>query len=249
MNIFTNLLGAYGGRPIAVMGGAPCLPDDVERVSSCNPIWISANEHGAKLQPVDYIFAVDFMHQREARLMSDVLAPYETPVISRWGQYASYMIPAGLPKVEGNAGLQAIYYAFLMGAWPVIVTGIELYQGGTYYHDERAASSGHDKTADFWAQRLDALASVVPETHIRVASGPLTRYWKQYDPQEHMGEYVEHPIITHMRREHQALHVRFKNRMRLPSTRRVHLKGDVAWLPIREAHRLIGTRQVMEITA
>jgi len=244
---FHTLAGKYAGQPIVVMGGAPCLPSDVDQVKHA-AAWISANEHGAILGRATHIFTVDFMHQRRAELMENVVKPFGLPVISRYASYADYRITQDIPKMHGNSGLQAIYIAYLMGAWPAIVTGIEMYTGGTYFHDATAESSGHKKTQEFWDGRLAELSETVPADYIRVVSGPLTERWKQYDPDEQMGEYVEPEMATKLR-ESETKRIRFVLRTRVPALGSVVMKNQEETMLASECKRYLALRMAREVAA
>ena len=68
--------------------------------------------------------------------------------------------------IDANSGIRAILFAGLLGCDPIIVTGVEMYKGGTYWHDLDAVSSGFDKDAGKINEMLQHL--IVATSHLNV---------------------------------------------------------------------------------
>jgi hypothetical protein len=184
--LVTDIIGKHAGKRIVVMGGAPSLPGAVAGLDA--DVWISANQHGAMLRPVDYIYAADVHHQvmkleGKRMPMAHLLHPFGVPVISkRW--WADYRIPADQFPITGNSGLQAIGAAVLLGANPVIVAGIEMYRTGhTYYHAPSAVSSGNRRDDSEVARVIAELVEAVKGQNVRRIGCPLLPF-PEYDPAE-----------------------------------------------------------------
>lgn len=182
----------YAARPILVMGGAPCLPSDLERLPADYELAcvISANEHGTMLRKVDLIVTVDEVHQRLGRRMQQVLRSYGVPIISQCF-YADYRIPDW--NFWCNSGMNAVHVAALLGGHPVIIAGIENYTGDTYFHDASAKSSGSHKKAGYFTDCFEKLASHVGTIKLRPISGPMTRRWRTFDVAEDLGPFERPP--------------------------------------------------------
>ncbi|HSH26473.1 MAG TPA: hypothetical protein VK972_01690, partial [Wenzhouxiangella sp.] len=104
---------SVAGRPIVVMGGAPCLPSDLERIKSA-ACWLSANAHGHRARPADYLVCTDLYHQVTGRPMAEELAEYDVPTISPyfWSDYRIAERPSHFPM---NSGLLGLWVAAALG--------------------------------------------------------------------------------------------------------------------------------------
>jgi hypothetical protein len=170
---FNDLIQAHSGKRIAVLGGAPSLQYDLEKIDA--DIWISANEHGVKIRPCDYIVTVDEIHGRADRDSFEYLRQFSgAPIVSPcYG--ANYLISwwPGAPR-RMLSGLMAAWCGWQMGGHPVILAGFDSFNG-----DEGA----REKAALFKEQI---------KGHVRQCSG-MDEFWPRYDPGEDFTEYV--PVV------------------------------------------------------
>lgn len=157
----SELTGVHKGRPAVVMGGAPSLPAAL-RLCPDDAVYISANQHGAMLRKASYIVYTDRVHQLTNIPMRLLLKKYGAPLVGPQPD-ADYFFDSG---IEANSGIRAILFAGLLGCDPIIVTGVEMYKGGTYWHDLDAASSGFDKDAGKINEMLQHL--IVATSHLNV---------------------------------------------------------------------------------
>lgn len=138
------LIDTYRGKPILVIGGGPSVLPDLMQLAEegfAPACVISANEHGTK-QPffvTDYIVNADKIHcmAKDASgvpiSMRDYLAQFGLPTINRHS-FADYRLADW--TFSGNSGLTATVVAAALGGDPVVVTGIDCWQGGRhYFHD------------------------------------------------------------------------------------------------------------------
>jgi hypothetical protein len=198
--LISDLVLAHAGRPAVVMGGATSLPGQVAQLEGLDPIWLSANEHGALLRRVDYLVHCDLVHQRAQRPMVDVLrayaqpmgAPILSPLLS-----ADYRLPGwDVRRQRGNSGMWAIEAAWLVGCHPIIATGMDCYTGpGTYYHELDAPSSSLTKAAAEFDDLLDALKARIPGAVVRVMDQRMARHWPLYDPAEQLPPFAATPQL------------------------------------------------------
>lgn len=196
----------HAGRPIVAMGGGPSLPADVARIRDA-ACWISANEHGAKLRPVDYLVCCDDIHQALGVPMQQHLGRFGVPIIGRpqWCDYRFHDI-----DYSGNSGMWAILAGWILGGAPVIAAGFDCYQqGGTYFHDRRAVSSSNGRELSDFMRRFESLREIVGADAVRVVSGPLLELWPQYDPGEVFPDYVVPDLLQSLRECGEVL-VRFR---------------------------------------
>lgn len=219
------------------MGGSPDLPSDLQKIEKA-AAYLSANEHGAMLRDADYIVCVDQEHQRLREPMQSVLAPFGVPIISRQ-EWADYRITREFKIPSLNSGFTAICVAHLLGAWPIIVAGIGLYQAGTYFHDTEAASSGNDRSDDEWRNRIAKLKRFVRTDCVRVVSGPLVEHFAQYDPAEEFPQYETPPLLKRLVAD-SAVKIEIICERTYAEGARL-IKGDVIRVSESTAKRLINT--------
>lgn len=242
MTPFSHICGKYAGQPIVVMGGAPCLPADIEQIKHPIACWISANDHGYLLRGADYIVSVDQIHQGAQMRMDAYMRQkgVTAPMITRW-DHADYLLPTDIPAAtQGNSGIRAVWIAQMLGAWPVIITGMEFWRGGMYWEDPREPNHLHQNKGsdEYRDQNIETLLRNCDPEGIRVVSGVLEGAFKAYDPNEVFGEYQPHPIMQELM-DRKFVRVRFKLRGRYSGI--TYDRGAEAWLSERDA--VLATRQ------
>src|SRR6185369_11887995 len=147
---------------------------DLERVKA--DIWISVNEHGAKLRPVDYVVAMDNQHTKLGVMMlGHIRAHTAAPIIGPW-HWNDWQLTnwPGMPSMP-LSGVIASWVAYLLGGHPVIMAGFDCY-GGRKVGQHRLIEP-HIKA------------------EVRVVSGPLVGLFKQYDPAEVFPEFVAPDVM------------------------------------------------------
>ncbi len=186
--LVTELLHRWEGQPILVIGGGPSVLRDLPNLKIKPACVISANEHGFKQThfPVDLVTNVDKQHCLLKEPMEKILRPYGVPIVNRHA-WADYRLPDW--TMAGNTGMQAIALAALLGASQVIVTGIDMWEGGrTYFHDRGAKAPKHKAPKGAMRrrtkERVRPLVSFCSGAHIRPMSGPLLEWFKPYDQTE-----------------------------------------------------------------
>ncbi len=225
---FGELVMRHKGARICVMGGGPNLASDIEKVDDAD-IWISSNEHGARLRRVDYVVAMDNLHTALKVPMEGHIRPHtKAPIIGpwHWCDYGITNYPLA-PKLIFS-GVIAQWAAYLMGAHPVIMAGFDCY-GGTH------RSMGQHK-------------EMAPHVRcpVRVVSGPLIGTWPAYDPAEKFGEYVPPDVFGVEKTAHGI-----KVRVVKPVDIRGHQypPGTVLTVPRAEVWRQIKHRSLAEVSA
>lgn len=182
LHSFGELVMKHKGARICVMGGGPNLADDIARVEA--DVWISANQHGAALRPVDYVVAMDNLHTVHKTMMRDIIREHtDAPIIGpwHWCDYGVTNYPLA-PRLMFT-GIVAHWIARLLGAHPVILAGYDCYGG-------KHRTFGHHK------EYMPFMSCAV-----RVVSGPLLDIWPAYDPRETFPPYVM-PEGLDIEREH-----------------------------------------------
>ena len=186
--LVTELLHCWEGKPILVIGGGPSVLRDLPALDIEPACVISANEHGFKQDKfkVDLVTNVDKRHCLLKEPMEKILRPYGVPIVNRH-TWADYRLPDW--TMAGNTGMQAIALAALLGASQVIVTGIDMWNGGRiYFHDKGAKPQKHRVLKSAMKrrsrERVSPLKAFCAGAHIRPMSGALTEWFKTYDPAE-----------------------------------------------------------------
>lgn len=188
--LISDLFDRWAGKPILVIGGGPSVAEDLPRLAAAPPACvISANDHGAhqKQFPVDLYVNCDKIHCALKIPMENILRPLGAPLVNKhsWADYRLADWPA-----LGNTGLTSVAVAAALGGNPVIVTGLDFWQGGRrYFHKPDEASRRLQKKPAFTIARharkkLEVLVKFVEGANIRPMAGPLCSFWPKYDPDE-----------------------------------------------------------------
>jgi hypothetical protein len=186
--LITELLHRWEGKPILVIGGGPSVLRDLPNLKETPACVISANEHGFKQKyfGVDLVTNVDKRHCMLKEPMEKILRPLGGIIVNRHS-WADYRLPDW--AMAGNTGMQAIALAAILGANPVIVTGMDLWNGGrVYFHDKGAKPLKFKPLKSALKrrskERVGPLKVFCTGANIRPMSGALTEWFKQYDPAE-----------------------------------------------------------------
>lgn len=174
------LVHRHVGRPAVCIGGGPSGPwafvPFFGGVAPRDAVVLSANDHGYRcglFPPVDFIVACDDG-------MGEVCRPYGAPIISpkRWADIRD------LHRVDNNSGRLAVYAAWVMGCAPIVLIGMDCYDGATYFDRPDAVSAGNNKTIEQHIRRWRQLTELAPGIMIRATSGPLLEVFPKFDPNE-----------------------------------------------------------------
>jgi hypothetical protein len=186
-----DLLETYVGQPALVIGGGPSARLDLPKLDEAGfkpGIVISANEHGFHQghYKVDFIVNVDKIHCARRIHMEEYLRPYGVPIINQHS-WADYRLVGW--KFAANSGVTAVAVACMLGAWPVVVTGIDLFgTGRVYFHDaDQRNKIPRPKTgppSHYAKQRMKELANWSRNYPIRPVSGPLKEFFPLWTPEE-----------------------------------------------------------------
>jgi hypothetical protein len=179
-----DLVHAHVGKPAVVMGGGPSLPAAIER-SPEGAIFLSANEHGCRFfensspgqttkNVVCLIVALDQIEHKVSR--------FGVPIVSRH-MYADYRLVTPPAK---SSGVAAAYIARLMGCAPILLAGMDCYDGATYFDDPKAPSTGRTMDAGGHAMLWREMIGQYPGGQYRVIGGNarLQNLLGMYDPTE-----------------------------------------------------------------
>lgn len=229
---FRDLILTHKGKRFCVMGGAPSLADDLEKVEA--DVYISTNAHGIALQTPDYLLAMDEKHSiaqvpmgeyLRARSAAPIISPrdYADIRLSEWPQQPRWVL----------SGMIATWAAFCMGAKVIYLAGCNAYDGNPGYIDEARKIARDVKCP------------------VRVVSGPLADLgkdvgdWKGFDQKETFGRYKPHSSIDGWLGRDGRIQVRMLKPTEVGGLYR--LKGEIVPTYRHEVHRLLKHRMVEEV--
>ena len=174
----------HSGIPAAVLGGGPSLPSDMRRVPQ-DAILIAVNYHGLYHCPEIFGRDPDYM------VYNDV--PSTNPLMEQAVQEHRVMLVSPEPTSDVLfdepvwtgffSSNTAAWFALWLGCDPVILCGMDCYQGPVKhcppsdYHSEM-----FDMTLDFYTRpwREDAKNELPNPERVRVVSGPLVEIFGAY---------------------------------------------------------------------
>lgn len=186
----TQYIHRHVGRPALIMGGGPSLPWQVTPFFggvdvTDDFVLFSANQHGCVLRDqgmvprVDYVLAVDNIETKKLDRAGNTLRSYGVPIVSirMWADIRMFSKPVA------TSGMCAAYVAWVMGCSPIVLAGMDCYDGGTYWWDERAESTGHRMQVKAHVKRWQQLLEKA-DGMFRTMGGPTERVFPRYDPTE-----------------------------------------------------------------
>lgn len=164
-----ELIHIHAGRPAVVLGGGMSLPVELPSCPSRDEaIYLSANDHGARLVEVDYIVAHDNIDDR--------IRPFGKPLISRylWADYRYLRWPAP------STGVITAWIARLMGCAPIYIVGMDCFSGkGTYYDKPDEKSAGFLVSVDVHVERWRKMMTDFPAEY-RPVGGPVAEGYARW---------------------------------------------------------------------
>lgn len=178
---FRSIVARHKGKRICVMGGSPALAEHMQSVEA--DVYVSANDHGARIRPVDYMVAMDHVHGVNRMRMDQYLHTVSDAPIISGEPFADYQLPwwPSHPR-RILSGMAGVYVAWALGAKLVIVAGMDAYDGKeSAIRDAKAVAN-----------------DVRCEVRV-VGGGPLTEVWPAYDPAEKFGRFVPHSSLDGLR--------------------------------------------------
>lgn len=166
-----DLVLKHKGQRICIMGGGPSLASDLEQVKA--DVWISVNEHGARVRPADYVVAMDTTHTAlKVDMRQHIRAVTDAPIIGPWGTCEYQILKWPLQPKFMLSGVVATWVASMMGAHPIILAGFDCYGGDAKTLDQHRLYMPHVRS------------------DVRVCSGPLLAMYPAYRANERRKAYV-----------------------------------------------------------
>lgn len=168
----------HKGRPAAVLGGGPSLPGDLVRLPE-NCLLIAVNYHAFFQVQADYMVYNDHP-ESDPRLLEWVNKHPATLVSPGPSSDIEFDVPVWTGFYSSNT---AAWFALWMGCDPVILCGMDCYQGErVYFHEyEHDCPVFHMPLDHHLAPWLEDGRKLLPHVErLRAMSGPLTNVFGAY---------------------------------------------------------------------
>jgi hypothetical protein len=173
----------YTGRPAAVLGGGPSLPGDMKNLPD-DCLLIAVNYHALMLCQVDFMVYND--EPESDPLLLKAVRTASTILVSpdRKTSHIDFDVAVWTGFYSSNT---AAWFALWMGCNPVILCGMDCYQGNKkYFHDYSHYALPFDYPLDHhlrpWQEEFRA--SCPHPERLRAMSGPLVGLFGKYEAQQ-----------------------------------------------------------------
>lgn len=169
----------HAGRPAAVLGGGPSLPADMERLPpGC--VLIAVNHHALQICKPDYLVYNDHWVSLDARLQEAILHADVVRVSPEPSSDVFFDVDVWTGFYSSNT---ATWFACWLGCDPVILCGMDLYQGErAYFHDYEDQPQFHQPLAHHLQPWIEDAKNRIPHVErVRAMSGPLVNVFGRYE--------------------------------------------------------------------
>lgn len=168
----------FKGRPAVILGAGPSLPGQIKYIPD-NAVKIAINERPPLLVECDYVVFYDF---NTIPLVGD----FKCKKISPFNGWSEFWIDSDV-WFNGWSGSAAVWFACYAGCDPVILMGMDCYQGEKeYFTDEKPGpfqSSGGtvplEKHMKSWGE---AFVKCPNPGAIKAFDGPLVEIFGKWEP-------------------------------------------------------------------
>lgn len=171
----------FVGRPAAVLGGGPSLPDDIARLpKGC--ILIAVNYHAFHLVKPDFMVYND--DPGEDSILGEAVKQHQAVLVSpHKTSDVVFDVPVWTGFMSSNT---AAWFALWLGCDPVILCGMDCYQGERVYFHEYThdCPAFHYPVEHYTRPWIEEGRILLPHVErVRVISGPLARVFPMYEVQ------------------------------------------------------------------
>ncbi len=170
----------YKGRPAAVLGGGPSLPDDMQKLPpGC--VLIAVNYHAQLLCKPDFMVYNDHLEYVDEQLREAILCGDVTRISSNPESDVEFDVDVWTGFYSSNT---ATWFASWCGCDPVILCGMDLYQAErAYFHDYEDQPQFHQPLEHHLQPWIEDARNLCrnPE-RIKAMSGPLVNVFGKYEP-------------------------------------------------------------------
>lgn len=168
----------YAGRPAAVLGGGPSLPGDMQRLpEGC--LLIAVNHHAFQLCRPDYIVYNDHPEAWPDELRELIERGAATRVSPEPTSDVIFDVPVWTGFYSSNT---ATWFALWCGCDPVLLCGMDCYQGERkYFHEYEDQPHYHYPLEHHIRPWIEEGVNMLPHVErVRAMSGPLVDVFGLY---------------------------------------------------------------------
>lgn len=171
--------GRYAGKPAAVLGGGPSLPEDLKKVPK-GSVLIAVNYHALRLVDAEFmVFNDDPLGDPRLFAAAKDFGGVRVSPDKNFSD-VEFDVPVWTGFFSSNT---AAWFALWMGCDPVILCGMDCYQGDKVYfheysHDTPAFHYPLDHYLNPWKE--DGKNLLPHLERLKVMSGPLVGVFGQY---------------------------------------------------------------------
>lgn len=180
----SSLRDKYAGRPAAILGGGPSLPEDLKRIPR-RSLLFAVNHHAHRIGiKTDFLVFWDCPTSHRTRELGAALETYKGIKISPILPYSDVDFEGvELPPDPGFTSPLAAWLALYMGCSPVLLCGMDCYQGPVKFcHPSEVKHPCHDYPLHMHLDAWRRAAENLPESsEIRAVSGPLVEIFGKYE--------------------------------------------------------------------
>ncbi len=180
MHKMSQFKNKYAGRPAAVLGGGPSLPSDMEKLPD-HCILIAVNYHALLLCQPHFMVYND--HPGSDPLLAEAIQKDQVIKVSpEPSSDIEFDVPVWIGFYSSNT---AAWFALWMGCDPVILCGMDLYQGErAYFHEYIDRPHYHYPLEHHLQPWIEEGRNLLPHyERVKVMSGPLVNIFGQYGAQ------------------------------------------------------------------
>lgn len=167
----------FEGRPAAVLGGGPSLPADMEKLPA-NCLLIAVNYHAFLLCEPEFMVYNDHPEQ-DPMLLAAVNGTKAVRVSPEPTSDIQFDVDVWIGFFSSNT---ATWFACWLGCDPVILCGMDCYQGDRiYFHEYEDQPHFHHSSDHYIRPWEESARALLPHPErVRAMSGPLVQVFGQY---------------------------------------------------------------------
>jgi hypothetical protein len=176
-DLMSNYLNKFAGRPAAVLGGGPSLPGDIAKLPK-DCVLIAVNYHAQMLCDPEFMVYND--HPESDPVLDKAVKEFKRTKVS----------PEPTSDIEFDVAVwtgfyssnTAAWFALWMGCDPVILCGMDCYQGDKkYFHEYEDKAVYHYPLDHHIAPWVEDAKNMLPNwQRVKAMSGPLVSVFGQY---------------------------------------------------------------------
>jgi hypothetical protein len=173
-----NLRNFHAGLPAVVLGGGPSLPVDLARLPRSIMVKFCVNQHGLQFVQPDYLVFLDNPDLNPA--LQAAAQGRQLMTISRLKDWSDVDLTGADWWQVGFSSHLATWLACWMGCDPVLLAGMDCYQGPRSADADPRDNAYNTPLAEHLAGWRQAFEKCQHPERIKAISGPLVEIFGKY---------------------------------------------------------------------